>query len=151
MLSINVFFFVFWTFYLIRRFVKTLFDFKYDRKKKETKQTINLFLLPNNFQILLEHFFDFVLSMLFDIIGKEGQKHFIFLYTLIIFILVFNLIGLVPFSFTITSHLVNTFSLSLLVFFAINFLCVYLHKTKIFFFIFTSGLIILLSIITCTD
>lgn len=126
------FFFVFWTFYLIRRFVKTLFDFKYERKKKETKQTINLFLLPNNFQILLERFFDFVLSMLFDIIGKEGQKHFIFLYTLIIFILVFNLIGLVPFSFTITSHLVNTFSLSLLVFFAINFLCVYLHKTKIF-------------------
>ena len=38
MLSINVFFFVFWTFDLIRRFVKTLFEFKYDRKKEETKQ-----------------------------------------------------------------------------------------------------------------
>ena len=91
MLSINVFFFCILDFFILYDVLLKHYLILYERKKKETKQTINLFLLPNNFQILLERFFDFVLSMLFDIIGKE-DKSILFLYTLIIFILVFNLI-----------------------------------------------------------
>ena len=75
-----------------------------------------LFLIPNNWQILIENMYEVVAQLLFDNINIEGQKYFPFIFVLFCFILFSNLIGLIPYSFTITSHLIVTFTLSFSVF-----------------------------------
>ena len=70
-----------------------------------------LFFIPNNWQILLESIYETVSQLLFDNLNTEGEKYFPFISVLFCFILFSNLIGLVPYSFTITSHLIETFTL----------------------------------------
>jgi len=54
--------------------------------------------------------------MLIDNVGEKGQKFFPFIFVLFSFVTISNLIGLIPYSFTITSHLIITVGLSILVF-----------------------------------
>ena len=58
--------------------------------------------------------------MLSDNVGKEGEKFYPFIFSLFSFVVIANLIGLVPYSFTITSHLIVTFSLAIIVFVGVN-------------------------------
>lgn len=55
-----------------------------------------------------------------DNLGSKGEIYFPFIFTLHLFLLFCNLIGMVPYSFTVTSHIVFTFSLALLIFIGIN-------------------------------
>jgi len=87
-----------------------------------------LFLIPNNWQILIENMYEVVAQLLFDNINIEGQKYFPFIFVLFCFILFSNLIGLIPYSFTITSHLIVTFTLSFSVFFGVNIIGIKRHK-----------------------
>ena len=87
-----------------------------------------LFLIPNNWQILIENMYEVVAQLLFDNINIEGQKYFPFIFVLFCFILFSNLIGLIPYSFTITSHLIVTFTLSFSIFIGINLICIQKHK-----------------------
>ena len=68
---------------------------------------------------------------MFDNINIEGEKYFPFVSVLFLFILLVNLIGLVPYSFTITSHLIVTFTLSFAVFIGVNIICIKIHKIEI--------------------
>ena len=79
-----------------------------------------LFFIPNNWQVLLESIYETVSQLLFDNINMEGEKYFPFISVLFCFILFSNLIGLVPYSFTITSHLIVTFTLSIAIFIGVN-------------------------------
>ena len=54
----------------------------------------------------------------------------LFVFVLFSFVTISNLIGLIPYSFTITSHLIVTFSLSLSFFIGINIICILKHKTN---------------------
>ena len=58
----------------------------------------------------------------------KGEKYFPFISVLFLFILLVNLVGLVPYSFTITSHLIVTFTLSFSIFIGVNIICVKIHK-----------------------
>jgi F-type H+-transporting ATPase subunit a len=58
----------------------------------------------------------------------EGEKYFPFISVLFSFILFSNLIGLIPYSFTVTSHLIVTFTLSVAIFIGINIICIKRHK-----------------------
>ena len=78
------------------------------------------FFIPNNWQILLETIYELSSQLLFDNINVEGEKYFPFISVLFTFILFSNLIGLIPYSFTITSHLIVTFTLSLSIFIGVN-------------------------------
>jgi F-type H+-transporting ATPase subunit a len=70
-------------------------------------------LVSNNWSISQESLYATIHSIVTNQINsKEGQIYFPFIYTLFIFILINNLIGLVPYSFASTSHFVLTFSLS---------------------------------------
>lgn len=86
------------------------------------------YFIPNNWQILLETVYDVVSQLLFDNINSEGEKYFPFISVLFTFILFSNLVGLIPYSFTVTSHLIVTFSLSLSIFIGINIICIKKYK-----------------------
>lgn len=69
--------------------------------------------LPNNWQYLFESIYLFILTLVTEQTGKKGYKYFPHLYTVFGLILLFNLCGLLPFSFTVSSHVIITFSLAL--------------------------------------
>lgn len=83
--------------------------------------------VPNTWQTLLEIINDTVASLIYDNTNIEGEKYFPFLSVVFLFILTVNLIGLVPYSFTVTSHLVITFALSLSIFIGLNIICIRKH------------------------
>lgn len=74
-------------------------------------------LVPGRWQNIPEMFYEFVAGMVRDTVGQEeGRKFFPFVFTIFIIVLMGNLLGLVPYSFTYTSHIVVTGALALLVF-----------------------------------
>ena len=80
----------------------------------------SFFFVPNSWQIFLETLYDVVSQLLFDNINLEGEKYFPYISMIFIFILFSNLIGLIPYSFTVTSHMVVTFTLSFSIFIGVN-------------------------------
>lgn len=89
------------------------------------------FLIPNNWQTLIETVYETVSQLLFDNLNIEGEKYFPFVSVLFLFILLVNLIGLVPYSFTTTSHLIVTFTLSIAVYLGVNLIGIKMHKIEI--------------------
>jgi ATP synthase subunit 6 len=87
-------------------------------------------IVPNRWQVIVESVYETILEMVNDNIGSRGKKFFPFIFTLFTFILISNLIGLIPYSFTITSHLVVTLTLSMIVFVGINIICLKEHGIK---------------------
>ena len=88
------------------------------------------FFLPNNWQVLLETIYETVSQLLFDNININGEKYFPFISILFLYILLVNLIGLVPYSFTVSSHLIITFTLSFSIFIGINIICINIYKLE---------------------
>ena len=78
------------------------------------------YLIPSTWQIFVETVYDTVAQLLFDNINLEGEKYFPFISVIFIFILFGNLIGLIPYSFTVTSHVIITFTLSFSIFIGVN-------------------------------
>ena len=72
-------------------------------------------LIPGRLQSISEMAYEFVATTLKDSAGSAGMKFFPLVFSLFIFVLVANLFGMVPYFFTITSHLIVTFALSMLV------------------------------------
>src|SRR5690242_4396937 len=77
-------------------------------------------VIPHAHQNHVETFYNFISSTIKQQLGLGGQNFFIFSLVLFLFIVSSNLIGLIPFSFTITSHILQTFSLGLAVTVAIT-------------------------------
>jgi F-type H+-transporting ATPase subunit a len=76
-------------------------------------------VVPGRFQAIAEISYEFVANTVRSSAGSEGMKFFPFVFTLFMFVLFANLIGLIPYSFTVTSQLIVTATLSLLVFFIV--------------------------------
>jgi len=72
-------------------------------------------LVPSRMQSMSEMFYEFTASMLRDSAGSGGMQFFPFVFTLFCFLLVGNLIGIVPYFFTITAQIIVTFALAILV------------------------------------
>lgn len=72
-------------------------------------------LVPGRLQSVSEMAYEFVGNMLRDAAGTQGMKFFPFVFSLFMFVLVANLLGLFPYFFTITSHIIVTFGLAALV------------------------------------
>jgi F-type H+-transporting ATPase subunit a len=73
-------------------------------------------VVPGRLQSIAEMSYEFVANTVRSTAGTEGMKFFPFVFTLFMFILFANLIGLIPYSFTVTSQLIVTAALALLVF-----------------------------------
>jgi F-type H+-transporting ATPase subunit a len=79
--------------------------------------TKKLVLLPGKFQVFIEFIYNFVLNIISSTIGnKEGEKFFPLIFSIFIFIVLCNIIGLTPYSFTATSQIVVTLSVALVSF-----------------------------------
>ena len=72
-------------------------------------------LVPDRLQSLSEITYEFVAGMLREAAGPEGMRFFPFVFSLFTFVLVANLLGMVPYFFTVTSHIVITAALAMLV------------------------------------
>ena len=72
-------------------------------------------LIPTRGQSMAEVSYEFVANMIHSATGEDGLKYFPFIFTLFIFVLFCNFLGMVPGSFTVTSQIAVTFSLSCLV------------------------------------
>jgi len=88
----------------------------------------SFFFIPSTWQVLVETLYEVSSQLLFDNINKDGEKYFPFISVVFTFVLFSNLIGLIPYSFTATSHLIVTFSLSFSIFIGINIICIQRHR-----------------------
>lgn len=103
------------------------------------KKTFSFFFVPNRWQVIFEILYKAVVSMLSENVGPKGQEFFPFVFTLFLFIVFSNLVGLVPYSYTVTSHLIVTLSLALIVFLSINIVCAREHGLHMFSLFLPSG------------
>lgn len=77
-------------------------------------------LVPGRMQSVAELAYEFVANMVRENVGSAGQKYFPFIFTLFMFVLVSNMLGMVPYSFTTTSHIIVTFALAAIVFIGVT-------------------------------
>ncbi len=84
-------------------------------------------LVPNKMQTLVELSYEFIVEMISDNIGKEGIKYLPFILSIFLFILIGNLFGMLPFSFTWTSHIIVTFSIAFFIFIFVTVLAILKH------------------------
>jgi F-type H+-transporting ATPase subunit a len=96
-------------------------------------------LVPGRLQSLAELSYEFVASTIRSSAGSEGMKFFPLVFSLFMFILVSNLVGIIPYQFTIASHLIVTAALALLVFFIVLFYGLYKNGMKFFNLFVPSG------------
>jgi len=73
-------------------------------------------LVPSRLQSMAEISYEFVANMLRESAGTEGMRFFPFVFSLFMFVLFANLIGMVPYFFTVTSHIIITFAMAMAVF-----------------------------------
>jgi len=100
----------------------------------------SLFIVPHRCQAVIELIYLMVLSMVNDnVSGKKNKFFFPLVFTIFLFIVSMNLIGLVPYSFTVTSHFIVTLSLSLVIFIGMNIICVKVHKLEFFSLFLPAG------------
>jgi ATP synthase subunit 6 len=88
-------------------------------------------IVPNRWQTVVESIYNLVLSMIGQTMGVSGVKFFPMIFTLFTFILACNLFGLVPYSYTVTSQLVVTMTLSLMIWIGKLILGIRLHGIKL--------------------
>jgi len=101
-------------------------------------------LVPSRWQSVAELSYEFIANMLRDNVGDAGRKYFPFVFTLFMFILFCNLLGLVPYSFTPTSHIAVTFAMAAVVFVGVTIIGFARHGLHFFSFFVPSGVPIFL-------
>lgn len=77
-------------------------------------------LVPGRLQSVAELSYEFVANMVRENVGPNGRQYFPFIFTLFIFVLMANMLGMVPYSFTVTSHIIVTFALAITVFLGVT-------------------------------
>jgi F-type H+-transporting ATPase subunit a len=87
-------------------------------------------MVPGRLQAVAELSYEFVANTLRSTAGTEGMKFFPLVFSLFMFILVLNVIGLIPYTFTVTSHIVITVSFALLVFLTVVIYGFWKHGTR---------------------
>jgi len=104
----------------------------YNSSHKNYLQETSFYFIPNAWQKMIESVTELSAQLVSDAIATDNEKYFPFISVLFNCILVSNLIGLVPYSFTATSHLIVTFTLSFSVFIGINIITFEKYKIKTF-------------------
>lgn len=112
--------------------------------------TINIlnassYIYLNNWQLIFNMIYLLIQGLVSDNIGSAGSKYFPLVSCIFIYICCLNLIGLIPYSYTVTSHLIVTFTLSFFIFIGINIITIRLHGLKIFSLFLPSGTSLMLS------
>jgi ATP synthase subunit 6 len=107
----------------------------------------NPYLVPTRWQYCLETLYTAIGGIVEDNLGKKGLQYFPFVLVLFSFVLVSNVAGLVPYSFTSTSHLIVTLALALTVFGGVNIISISKHKLHILSAFLPGGTNLLLALL----
>src|SRR6202022_3763827 len=97
-------------------------------------------LVPGRIQSMAELSYEFVANTIRSTAGSEGMKFFPLVFSLFMFIMVSNVVGIIPYAFTISSHLIVTAALALLVFFTVLVYGFYKNGLKFFKLFVPSGI-----------
>ncbi len=96
-------------------------------------------MVPGRLQSVAESAYGFIDEMLLAQVGPEGRRFFPFVFTLFMFVLFGNMLGLFPYAFTYTSHISLTFTLAMVVFVLITVVAIALHGKHFFGYFFPEG------------
>lgn len=89
-------------------------------------------LIPGRLQVMSEMLYEFIAGMIRENIGTEGRQYFPLIFTLFIVVLMGNLLGMVPYSFTYTSHIIVTAGLAVMIFLTVVAIGIFRHGTHFF-------------------
>ena len=98
-------------FMVISASIILLFLFLGTREKK---------IIPDKIQLIAEMFYTFVAKMISDTAGSKAKPFFPFIFSLFMFVLFCNMVGMLPYSFTVTSHIIVTFALAAFIFIGVT-------------------------------
>ena len=109
-------------------------------------------LIPGKMQLMSEMLYNFISKMISDTAGSKAKPYFPFIFSLFIFILACNMIGMLPYSFTVTSHIIVTLTFALFIFVGVTILGFITHGFKYLKIFFPSGVpLVLLPIISVIE
>src|SRR5712692_2527932 len=97
-------------------------------------------LVPSRWQSAAEMSYEFIANMVRENVGSAGRAYFPFVFSLFMFILFGNLIGMVPYSFTFTSHIAVTFALAAFIFLGVTVIALMRHGWYFFTFFAPKGM-----------
>ena len=101
-------------------------------------------LIPSKLQLITEMSYTFIAKMINDTAGSSAKAFFPFIFTLFMFVLFCNMIGMIPYSFTVTSHIIVTFVLAAIVFVGVTVIGFIKHGIRYIKIFVPSGVPILL-------
>lgn len=96
-------------------------------------------MVPGRWQCAAEASYEFIAGLIKDTVGPGGRRYFPIVFTLFMFVLIMNLMGMIPYSFTVTSHIIVTFALATLVFVGVTILGFVKHGMHFFAFFVPPG------------
>jgi F-type H+-transporting ATPase subunit a len=96
-------------------------------------------LVPGRWQSMAEMSYEFIANMIRENVGAEGRKYFPFIFTLFMFILMGNLVGMIPFSYTFTSQIIVTFAMAVTIFIGVTIIGLIRHGWHFFSLFMPSG------------
>ena len=109
-------------------------------------------IIPNKIQLISEMLYNFITKMISDTAGKKARPFFPLIFSLFIFILMCNMIGMLPYSFTVTSHIIVTLTFAIFIFIGVTILGFVIHGFKYLKIFVPSGVpVLLLPIITIIE
>ncbi len=97
-------------------------------------------LVPGRWQSAAEMTYEFVASMVRDNVGTDGMRYFPFIFTTFMFVLFCNMLGMIPYSFTVTSHIIVTFAMAVLIFLGVTIIGFITHGLGFFKFFVPPGI-----------
>ena len=130
-------------FMVISASIVMLFLFFGTREKK---------IVPDKIQLISEMFYTFVAKMISDTAGSKAKPYFPFIFSLFMFVLFCNMVGMLPYSFTVTSHIIVTLIMALFIFIAVTIIGFVKHGFKYLSIFVPSGVpAVLLPLITIIE
>ena len=109
-------------------------------------------LIPTKIQLLAELSYTFVSKMISDTAGSKAKPYFAFIFSLFMFVLFCNMFGMIPYTFTVTSHIIVTFMLAAFIFIGVTIIGFIKHGFKYLSIFVPSGVpVVLLPLITIIE
>ena len=109
-------------------------------------------IIPDKIQLIAEMFYSFVAKMISDTAGSKAKPFFPFIFSLFMFVLFCNMVGMLPYSFTVTSHIIVTLVMALFIFVAVTIIGFLKHGFKYLSIFVPSGVpAVLLPLITIIE
>ena len=96
-------------------------------------------IVPSRMQLISELCYNFIAQLLNDTVGDQGKTYFQFVFSIFMFVLIGNMVGMIPYQFTFTSHIIVTFALATVVFIGVTILGFVNHGIRFFTFFYIPG------------